>query len=106
MSTTQTPGPRRLRARPAYRAPAPLGGRSGRQPSRGRRRELRRSGMALAFLLPALVILGAFVVWPMISALRLSFTNAAGFGVEEWVGIDNYVKVFTEIGRASCRERV
>ncbi|NLE22891.1 MAG: sugar ABC transporter permease [Actinobacteria bacterium] len=96
MSTTQTPGPRRLRARPAYRAPAPLGGRSGRQPSRGRRRELRRSGMALAFLLPALVILGAFVVWPMISAFRLSFTNAAGFGVEEWVGVDNYVKVFTD----------
>jgi multiple sugar transport system permease protein len=52
--------------------------------------------MALAFLLPALVILGAFVVWPMISALRLSFTNAAGFGVEEWVGVDNYVKVFTD----------
>lgn len=52
--------------------------------------------MALAFLLPALVILGAFVVWPMISAFRLSFTNAAGFGVEEWVGVDNYVKVFTD----------
>jgi multiple sugar transport system permease protein len=32
----------------------------------------------------------------MISALRLSFTNASGFGLEQWVGLDNYVKVFTD----------
>ena len=30
----------------------------------------------------------------MISALRLSFTDASGFGVENWVGFDNYVRVF------------
>ena len=40
------------------------------------------------------MILGVFVAWQMISALRLSFTDASGLGVENLVGIDNYVRVF------------
>ena len=47
------------------------------------RRSARRGAtslLALAFLAPALVILVAFVAWPMLSALRLSFTDASGFG--------------------------
>lgn len=71
-----------------YRPPAPLGGRP--------RSARRRGPMALLFMLPAIVILIAFVGWPMLSALRLSFTNASGFGLEEWVGFDNYVQVFTD----------
>ncbi len=83
--TAQHPPARR------YRPPAPLGGR------RGSRRGLgRRNLRAFAFLAPALVVLGLFVVWPMISALRLSFTDASGFGREEWVGLENYVTVFTD----------
>lgn len=74
----------------AYRPPAPLGGR------RGAPVERRRTLTALAFLAPALVILGVFVAWPMLQALRLSFTDASGFGAEEWVGLDNYVRVFTD----------
>ena len=74
----------------AYRPPAPLGGR------RGARVERRRPLTALGFLAPARVILGLFVAWPMLSALRLSFTDASGFGAEEWVGLDNYVRVFTD----------
>ncbi|MCA0295537.1 MAG: sugar ABC transporter permease [Actinobacteria bacterium] len=70
-----------------YRPPAPLGGRP---------RSGRQTSIAILFLLPALVILLAFVAWPMLSALRLSFTNSSGFGVEEWVGLDNYVRVFTD----------
>lgn len=49
--------------------------------------------MAMAFMLPALVILGAFVFWPMISALRLSFTHSSGFGPTTWVGLDNYREI-------------
>jgi multiple sugar transport system permease protein len=74
-----------------YRPPAPLGGR--RSSRSGQRR---RNLTALAFLTPALVVLGAFVAWPMLSALRLSFTDASGFGQEEFVGLDNYVTVFTD----------
>jgi multiple sugar transport system permease protein len=47
-------------------------------------------------MLPALIILIAFVGWPMISALRLSFTDASGFGRESYVGFDNYIQVFTD----------
>jgi multiple sugar transport system permease protein len=75
-----------------YRVPATLGGRPANR--RGRRRTL----SALGFLVPALIILGAFVAWPMLSALRLSFTDASGFGVDKWVGLDNYVRVFSDPG--------
>jgi multiple sugar transport system permease protein len=74
-----------------YRPRAPLGGR---RSSRSAQR--RRNLTALAFLTPALLVLGAFVAWPMLSALRLSFTDASGFGQEEFVGLDNYVTVFTD----------
>jgi multiple sugar transport system permease protein len=73
-----------------YRPAPQLGGRTP-VGSRGR-----TSLIALAFLAPALVILLVFVAWPMLSALRLSFTDASGFGQEEYVGLDNYVRVFTD----------
>lgn len=82
-TTLQRPAPR-------YRPPAPLGGRT--PHPRGARRSL----LALVFLAPALVLLGAFVAWPMLSAFRLSFTDSSGFGREGWVGLDNYVRVFTD----------
>lgn len=79
-------------ARRSYRPPAQLGGRT----------PLRRSNRyrltVIAFLLPAIIILTVFVAWPMVSALRLSFTDASGFGDEEWVGLQNYVDVFTDSG--------
>jgi len=78
-------------ASPRYRAPSALGGR--RNPAIGQRR---KNVQALAFLLPALLVLGAFTAWPMISALRLSFTDASGFGKEEWVGFENYARIFTD----------
>ncbi|WP_374976430.1 carbohydrate ABC transporter permease [Microbacterium trichothecenolyticum] len=73
-----------------YRPAPQLGGRTPVGSSR------RTSLIALAFLAPALVILLVFVAWPMLSALRLSFTDASGFGQEEYVGFDNYVRVFTD----------
>ncbi|XBH21551.1 sugar ABC transporter permease [Jonesiaceae bacterium BS-20] len=71
-----------------YRAPAQLGGRSVAHRGQGR--------LAAAFLFPALLILTVFVGWPMLSALRLSFTDASGFGQENWVGLDNYKAIFTD----------
>lgn len=75
-------------AKQPYRAPAPLGGRPVAAGHQAR--------IAALFMAPALVILLAFVAWPMLSALRLSFTNASGFGVEKWVGLANYVRIFTD----------
>ncbi|RFA13904.1 sugar ABC transporter permease [Subtercola boreus] len=73
-----------------YRPPAQLGGRT---PLNG---SFKRRATIVGFLAPALIILGAFVAWPMISALQLSFTDASGFGTPEFVGLDNYVRVFTD----------
>lgn len=79
---------RTRKPRESYRAPAPLGGRpvaSGHQ-----------ARVAALFMAPALIILLAFVAWPMVSALRLSFTDASGFGPETWVGLANYARIFTD----------
>ncbi len=73
-----------------YRPPRQLGGRPA---PRGR-----RPSPALAFLAPALLVLGVFVGWPMLQALRLSFTDSSGFGREEWVGLENYAALFTDPG--------
>ncbi len=50
----------------------------------------------MGFLAPALIILAAFVGWPMISALGLSFTDASGFGSPSFVGFANYIRIFTD----------
>lgn len=44
------------------------------------------------FLLPALALLGVFVVWPMLRALGWSFTNADLLDPEHarWIGGENY----------------
>ncbi|MFO7244591.1 MAG: ABC transporter permease subunit [Actinomycetes bacterium] len=64
---------------------------SGSQPlsRRGRRRELL---IAAGFLAPALILLGALVVYPMVYTLVRSFYSARG---DEFVGWDNYVTMFT-----------
>lgn len=74
----------------SYRAPTPLGGRAPLRP-----RTVSRLA-AVIFLLPAVAVLGAFNFWPMIEALRLSFTDASGFGREQFVGLANYAAVVTD----------
>ncbi|SED52334.1 carbohydrate ABC transporter permease [Ruania alba] len=84
-------------APPGYRAPRRLGG--GSRPDNSRQiaaRERGRTLSATAFLAPALAVIIAFVFVPAFSALRLSFTDASGFGEESWIGLDNYVTVFTD----------
>lgn len=45
-----------------------------------------------AFVGPAIVILGIFLLYPTINTILLSFQDSNG---QEWVGLDNYVTVFT-----------
>lgn len=77
--------------RPAHRAPRRLGGNAHIVHRNARARSLR----ALAFLAPALLFIGVFVFIPALEALRLSFTDASGFGKSSWVGLDNYIQVFS-----------
>ena len=57
----------------------------------GDRRRPGSAVMAGIFLLPALVLLGAFVVWPAIATAVRSLYNVAG---DDFVGIDNYQTMF------------
>lgn len=52
---------------------------------------------ALPYLIPALALYGLFLVYPMLEAVRLSFFKWSGFRTEEpeFVGLDNYVRLFT-----------
>jgi len=50
------------------------------------------------FLLPALILLGVFVVWPMARAVFWSFTNADLLAPERsrWIGITNYSSLLSD----------
>ncbi|WP_217545357.1 carbohydrate ABC transporter permease [Streptomyces sp. GbtcB6] len=54
-----------------------------------------RRTVAVLFLLPALVLLGALVVYPIGYSLIRSFYNANGDG---FAGLDNYKAIFTDDG--------
>jgi ABC-type sugar transport system permease subunit len=59
-------------------------------------RDLRRHRTAFLFLLPTLLIYGAFMVYPFFGSIQLSLTNWNGVeAVKEWVGLDNYVTALT-----------
>lgn len=47
------------------------------------------------FLAPAVLMLAVFFIFPIFEALRLSFTNSAGLGDYDYVGFENYVRIFT-----------
>lgn len=53
--------------------------------------ERSRARTAGAFLAPGLLVLTVFVLWPMVVALKTSFTDAGLIGGGDWVGLANYL---------------
>lgn len=52
---------------------------------------------AFAFLLPALAVLGLFVIYPIVSAGYISLTSWNGFSpVKEFIGLDNYTRLVAD----------
>src|SRR2546425_10723817 len=51
---------------------------------------------ALLFLLPAAVFLIVFLLSPSLYTVRLSFNRGRNGVFDEWVGLDNYVRLFTD----------
>ncbi len=47
------------------------------------------------FLAPAMVVYTLFVIYPMISAVTISFTEWSGIGSKAFVGFRNYHEIFT-----------
>ena len=53
--------------------------------------------MALAFLAPALIVYGVFMVYPFLGSLYLSLTEWNGFdAIPRFIGLDNYVRLWTD----------
>lgn len=100
MSVTTAPNASRPIVAPGEQATlAPL--ERGVAPASARPARLRphRPWTPYAFLLPAMVILGAFVLWAFAQVAYLSFTRVELFGDgtlmgrAEWVGLENYRRV-------------
>jgi alpha-glucoside transport system permease protein len=54
------------------------------------------SWAALFFLGPAALLLGVFLVFPTIYTLLLSFNRGRGGEFSNWVGLDNWIRLFTQ----------
>ena len=63
---------------------------------RGRGPASRRQLTAWLFLAPALIVLVAFTLYPMVQAVFLSLTNYNLIRAAEWVGLDNYVELMSD----------
>ncbi|MET7936298.1 ABC transporter permease subunit [Streptomyces sp. NPDC005322] len=72
--------------------PAGAGGAPSRATPRSRAARRRRI-IALAFLLPALLLLGALVAYPIVFSIGRSFFDASG---DRFVGADNYTEMFQD----------
>ena len=80
--------------------PATVTGPTAEVPSstRRRRRPLTAAlptGTALVFLLPAALLFGFFVLYPMVTALTYSLYSWRGTSQESFVGLGNFVQLFT-----------
>lgn len=60
------------------------------------RAKLRRTMVAWAFMLPAMIILAIFVFYPIIYSIPLAFTNYSVFAETEFVGLKNFRRLFAD----------
>ncbi|KJC64965.1 carbohydrate ABC transporter membrane protein 1, CUT1 family [Agreia bicolorata] len=75
--------------------PRPSTGMAERPPQR-RRRFTRRSLIPWLFLVPGLLLGVIFKFGPMIEGIRMSFVKVQPFLGDEFIGLDNYVKVLSD----------
>lgn len=60
-----------------------------------RQRRVREALSGYAFLTPWIIGACVIVIGPMLASLYLSFTRYDLIGSPEWIGLDNYVRMFT-----------
>ncbi|MDR1188945.1 MAG: sugar ABC transporter permease, partial [Bifidobacteriaceae bacterium] len=72
-------------------------GREAQRSKKGRGPRERRFTLAIPYLLPAAILYGWFLLYPIIDSIRLSFQEWNGFrnSPRRWVGLDNYERLFT-----------
>lgn len=75
-------------------AAPPLGSEASPPPVRpGGRRSVRRTLSALTFLTPNLVLVGLFLLFPLVMSFVISAQRRESLGVPTWVGIGNYTRL-------------
>ncbi len=50
----------------------------------------------VSFVVPALLLFGTFVLFPLVISLYYGFTSWDGLGAPEWVGLRNYIRAFND----------
>ncbi len=50
----------------------------------------------ISFVIPALILFGTFVLFPLAISLYYGFTSWDGLGTPEWVGLRNYIRAFND----------
>ncbi|ASO21960.1 multiple sugar transport system permease protein [Actinoalloteichus hoggarensis] len=78
-------------------SPQPGGTRPGRARKGPKNKE--QTGIAYLFLSPWIAGAVLLTIGPMVASLYLSFTNYNLFTAPEWVGLDNYIRLFTQDDR-------
>ncbi|MFF5081527.1 carbohydrate ABC transporter permease [Actinoplanes sp. NPDC000266] len=58
-----------------------------------RKRRADDTGLAIAFIAPALIGFVVFMLWPTLRGIYLSFTKFNLLTPPEWTGLDNYVRM-------------
>jgi len=56
--------------------------------------ETERNVRWLFWIIPALLVYLAFMAWPLLDSLRLSFYTGSGFILTNFIGFDNYARLF------------
>jgi raffinose/stachyose/melibiose transport system permease protein len=68
----------------------------GKHATRRARRSFASGVLAWLFAAPAVIVYAVFVLLPMARTFQYSLYRWDGIGASPWVGLDNYVKVFTD----------
>lgn len=57
----------------------------------------RRHPTAYLYIAPAVLVLAAFIVVPLVQTFQYSFYDWNGIGASTWAGLQNYASVFTDV---------
>lgn len=60
------------------------------------RNKARHRLVAVSLILPFVAIFALVFAYPVIEVVRMSFTNAPLIGGGEWIGLDNYIRLFSD----------
>ncbi|SIS91544.1 carbohydrate ABC transporter permease [Paracoccus saliphilus] len=60
------------------------------------RNKARHRLVAVSLILPFVAIFALVFAYPVVEVVRMSFTNAPLIGGGEWIGLDNYIRLFSD----------